>query len=126
MQKQNLISELEERKLKHQSYINDLCSALYQSYQTLHVVHKFLDLNLHSKSQALTANLFHPRQKPPQQDDDIAKTFLKKTLDIDKALLTEIREDFLFHLHKQQSSPSSPSRATPTRKRKQEKGRGQY
>ncbi|MED6189796.1 hypothetical protein PIB30_099537 [Stylosanthes scabra] len=106
-QTQKLISDLDEWILKTQSYIKDqvtpfLTAKIFQSYKTLNLLQRFINYDLLSRSQALTATILHPHHQEEDEDpEDIAKTVLKRTVYAAKGMLSDIRND----LEKKKSSP---------------------
>ncbi|MED6218380.1 hypothetical protein PIB30_026219 [Stylosanthes scabra] len=121
-QRQKLISDVNEWNLKTVSYIKDrvtpfFTTALHQSYKTLKLLHRFLNYNLLSRSEALRTMILHPNQQ--QEDDeekdgrDVSKTVFKKTVFAAKGIVSEIRISLAnLHSHLQQllhEPPSAPS-----------------
>ncbi|MED6218381.1 hypothetical protein PIB30_026220 [Stylosanthes scabra] len=83
--------------LKAQPYINDhvtpfLTDNIFQSYKTLKLFHRFLNYNLLSRSQALTTMIRSQEQEEDEDEHDIAKTILKKTVYAAKGMVSEIRD----------------------------------
>ncbi|MED6141035.1 hypothetical protein PIB30_099399, partial [Stylosanthes scabra] len=96
---EKLISDLEDWNLKAQPYINDhvtpfLTANIFHSYKTLKLLHRFLTYNLLSRSQTLTTRILnHQEQEDNDEDEhDIAKTILKKTVHAAKGMVSEIRD----------------------------------
>ncbi|MED6142125.1 hypothetical protein PIB30_110420, partial [Stylosanthes scabra] len=121
-QRKKLISDVNEWNLKTVTYIKDhvtpfFTTAIHQSYKTLKLLHRFLNYNLLSRSEALTTMILHPHQEQEDDEDkdghDVSKTVLKKTVFAAKGILSEIRISLAnLHNHLQQlvhEPPSAPS-----------------